>query len=249
MKNMNESAGAHVTPPASCPDPVLGELATQYAAGTLPSREVAAFEEHLLLCASCQSTVELGLAMRAPGRPAARRTRRWAVAAGGVLAAAALVLLFVSVGDDSRALRALGQPDEAPRFEGLAVRAPAPDAGASQRFRDAMSDYAAGRYTDAATQLEGLAAMNPAPPVSFFLGASRLLAGNPEGALPPFSEVIARGRSAYRQEAFYYRGLAHLQLGRPDQAIADLRAAEEPAGPIATRAHERRLQVEGLRRR
>jgi hypothetical protein len=87
-----------------CMDLSARRSVAPYVAGTLPELETDAFEAHLITCEWCQSEVRLATVVRAemadvsvPGR--ARTGIRRLVTAGGLVAAAAAVVLFV-VGPD-----------------------------------------------------------------------------------------------------------------------------------------------------
>ncbi|MEX0691320.1 MAG: zf-HC2 domain-containing protein [Gemmatimonadales bacterium] len=76
------------------------DTAARWVAGTLPAADRTAFEDHMVACADCQADVRLAVAVRGSWRQ--RRGPRW-VAMGGLLAAAALLVVFVT-GDET------GQP-------------------------------------------------------------------------------------------------------------------------------------------
>lgn len=207
----------------------------RYVAGTLTPEELDAFEPHLLDCATCQSQVRQGFAIRAAlggtaaAAPRPRRAWRWLLAAAP---AAALAALYVATrpADPFDALARAGAP---PPFAGLAVR-DASDSGTTFINR-AMAAYAGGRWAEAAVLLER-AGEAATPPVRYYQGAALLQSHQPARALAPLDQAAA---GPYAAEARLLRAKAWLALKRADSALVDLDRASAAGGAVA--AHARAL--------
>jgi tetratricopeptide (TPR) repeat protein len=100
-----------------------------------------------------------------------------------------------------------------------------------------MSAYVEGRYAHAASMLEAaLSAGVDSLPAQFFHATSLLMLGHAGDAAAGYERVISQGDSPYLPEAHYYRAKVLLQLGRPDDALADLDAARILGGIVGGRA-------------
>lgn len=200
----------------------------RYLAGQLTPAESQAFEEHLLVCARCQTEVRLAVGVRrvvpsAPGRSRRRRTLLIAGASLGLAAGLAALLLWPR--GSNREVTALGRVREPPAYLGLAVRA-APRGGDSL-FAAAMDAYVTQHYDVAAAGLRAaLAAGVDTVPAEFFLAAAELMRGGARAAADGFARVLASGAAAapYLPEAHAYRARALLQLGRGGDALRELEA-------------------------
>lgn len=204
-----------------------GESAERYVAGTLPDEGGDAFEIHLLSCAACQRTVREAAALRAAGLAATPVSRRriWPLAAAGALAAALVAVLLLP---RESAIQRLGRVD-APIFEGTPVRGVADSA--SLLAESAMRDYRSRRYRSAAQQLERAASLDPSAALSFYLGLSRLLSGDAEGALSPLRQASAD--VVYGAESELYLAKAWLRLEEVDSARGHARLAAISGGSVA----------------
>jgi TolA-binding protein len=205
------------------------ELAQRYAALTLNSAEIEAFEDHLVGCAECQAEVTLAVGMRQIAREPAPPAipRRWIIAGSALLAAAAIAG-FAVLGALGRDVEALGKVANPPSYIGVSVRA-APARGDSL-FASAMDAYNARRYADAARGLEAaVSAGVDSIPTQFFLASAQLMSGKNRDAVTQYGHVIAAGPQAapYLSEAHLFRARALLRLGRADEALADLQAVSE----------------------
>jgi tetratricopeptide (TPR) repeat protein len=200
----------------------------RYAAGLLSAAEARAFEDHLVVCARCQTEVRLAVGVRRVARAATGRSRRQRmrlIAGASLGLAAGLAALLLWPRGPNREVTALGRVREPPAYLGLAVRA-APRAGDSL-FAAAMDAYVTQRYDVAAAGLRAaLAAGVDTVPAEFFLAAAELMRGKPREAVDGYAQVIAAGDAAapYLPEAHMYRARASLQLSRARQALADLEA-------------------------
>ena len=218
------------------------ETAQRYAAEQLSLAETRAFESHLLTCAQCQDEVRLGVGVREitrtqgrtanGGHPAAdtqRRTllrRAWGTGAGLLIAASVVGILLMSRGPD-RELVALGRVSPPPEYRGSTVRA-LPRRGDSL-FAAAMTAYGARDYVAAAVALRGaVAAGVDSVPATFWLASANLMSGDARAAEGGYARVIAAGRiaSPYLAEAHLLRARALLQLGRGEDALAELALVE-----------------------
>jgi TolA-binding protein len=217
------------------------ELAQRYATGALGAADAAAFEEHLLTCEQCQAEVRLVAGVRRLARdvqhPAvgSRANSTRFVAAAALLAAViALVMLWPR---DSGQLATLGQVLEPPAYVGVSVRN-ARQVGDSL-FDAAMTAYVARRYADAESGLRAaLAAGTDTIPTTFFMASAGLMAGHAGEAADAFARVIAAGvpATAYLPEAHLFRARALLQLGRGDDALAELDAVSRDSDRRAAAA-------------
>ena len=206
------------------------EVAQRYAANLLAPSEAAAFEEHLLTCERCQSEALLGVGLRRISREtpslAHRRRATW-IASGAVLLAAAIAAVMILPTGRARELAQLGRVTEAPPYVALRVRSSMQ--AKDSLFAAAMSAYSAGRYEEAAVGLQAaLADGADSIRASFFLGSSQLMIGRPRDAADAFARVIAGGQAAapYLSEVHLLRARALLQLGRVDDALAELNAVD-----------------------
>jgi predicted Zn-dependent protease len=86
-------------------------------------------------------------------------------------------------------------------------------------FYNAMVSYKRGRYTDALktwnSQLK-LKAENDT--LNYFVGSALMANKEEKKAIPYFKDVTTQKNSVFRNEAFYYLGLAYLKDGQTDQA-------------------------------
>lgn len=248
--------------PELCPSRADDETARRWTAATLPAAEAAAFEAHLLGCDRCQGAVQHAAAMSRSLRDAAAlpapanatgdiadgngagihrwRSLRWIAP---VAVAAGLTMVALTRRPPASGLDGLGT---APAFVPATVRAPS-DARAVDR---AMAAYVAGRYGEAARLLEQGIAADASAGAWFFLGVSRLFAGDAQGAVPALGVAAADGASPYRAEAAYWLAKAWLRQRRPDEALAHLRDAARAGAPgISPRAAALADSIERIRRR
>lgn len=205
----------------------------RYVAGSLPAEEVAAFEDHFLLCERCQTSVRAGSGVRdhfASGAPLRRRVRWNPWYSGVAVAALGGLLLLRAV--DSNETRHYGEVRQAPLYLGTPVRGQQDDT----RFDAAMLAYNEGRYADALQQLRGIEGSESRVVIDFFAGASALMLGEAVVAAQAFTAVIEAGASPYYAEALYYRAKAELQRGREKAAVQDLRIAVGLGSPISEQA-------------
>jgi len=225
----------------TCEDVERDALVERSLAGRLTGADRDAFEAHYLTCERCQTELQLGTAVRMALRssPAALRPRAWARWAGiGGLAAATLVatVLWRAQSGVPPELLSLGAVIQAPVYLGVPLRSTsAADGG--RAFDEAMRDYQAERFDDAARRLQQVVRddANHAP-AGFFLGASLLMIGDDDEAAAAFARVIALGDTPYQPEAHFYRAKALLRLGQADAALTELGAVNPRSEVIATQA-------------
>lgn len=97
-------------------------------------------------------------------------------------------------------------------------------------FGEAIAPYRQGRYAEAAKALTRLASRRPdAPEIAYFLGVSRLFAGDPAGALIPLR--AARDSTVVADDARWYEAVTLERLGRPRDAEIALRPLCDVPGP------------------
>jgi hypothetical protein len=102
-------------------------------------------------------------------------------------------------------------------------------------FDKAIGPYREGRYAEAAKALTDLAARRPdAPEIAFFLGVSRLLAGDTAAALEPLR--AARDSTIVADDARWLEAVVLERTGRPAEADAALRPLCDVPGPYEQRA-------------
>jgi tetratricopeptide (TPR) repeat protein len=155
----------------------------------------------------------------------------------------ALILTCAACGED---IERLGGVNEPPVWLGVPARAQG--AATDSLFEAGMAAYQEGQWWIAADALERVLAAGADPlPTGFFLGASRLMAGQPEAAAEALEAVIARGDSPYLGEARYFRAKALLLLRRADDALVELDAASSQGGAIGETAIALADSVRSLR--
>jgi tetratricopeptide (TPR) repeat protein len=221
----------------SAPDPCTrlddSDAVHRYVAGTLPPAEVESFEIHLLGCDACQRAVREGMVLgQALRRPGASR-RRWPVALGVPLAAAAAAAVWLVL-PKAGALERLGRFDEAPTFTPIPIRA-ATDSGTVLIHRG-MQAYLAGDFPTAARDLAAGVRLDPGPGAYFYLGIAQLRTDAPESALTSLAGGLDPEGNPYAAEAHFYLAKAWLRLARADSALAHLQAIPGAAGAIHSAA-------------
>ena len=225
-----------------CERAIRESIAERYLAGTLDPQTTDEWEQHFFACEQCAQQVEILQSIVPALREMAPRirqemkpqrpVRRWFWIAIPVAAMAALIIAIPSL-DVMRKKSPTAAPavSETPDFTLLAKFDPpayqAPmlrgvDSPAESRFRGAMSAYLAHDWPHAIEGLQrSLELDSKAPAPRFFLGASYLLAGNPQAASAEL-ERSASVDSPFRDEARFDLAKAYLALNRPDEAIASL---------------------------
>jgi TolA-binding protein len=169
--------------------------------------------------------------------------------AGLAVAAALLILMATSITLWRRSAPAaaaprlrLEKPDVVPpEATGLVSRGPDADAREEylREFGTAIEPYRVNEYARAISRLTALRNRYPSaaePP--FYLGACRLLAGDPEGAIPSFEQAAALSSDERRAEALWYTAVAEERAGRVDAARRTLRELCTHTGPRQTAACE-----------
>ncbi|MGQ0813503.1 MAG: tetratricopeptide repeat protein [Gemmatimonadota bacterium] len=207
----------------------------KYVARTIEPAEGAAFEDHLIICERCQTSVRAGSGARQHFQSGGTIVRnrgnlRWLV---GLPAAASLAALIASRGIETAQLKQLGVVDAAPLYLGVPVRG---DDEEALRFDSAMAAYNAGDYQAALRHFDAL--RDGGVVVDFFAGVSELMLKRAGKAETRLSRVIAAGNSPYYAEALYYRAKSYLQQRRKAHALADLRAAGALQSPLTPQAEE-----------
>ena len=228
-------------------------LIAGYVAGTLSQADLETLEAHLVDCPHCQAEVRLAVAVRGavrqPATAAARpRTGLGLAVAGLALAAGIAGVLLLRPGSRNNRWKDLGAVTVAPIYLGIEVRGT--PAKADSLFAAAMTAYREARYDVAGAGLRSALAANAEPaPAAFFMGAALLMQDKAGDAERAFARVIALGDTPYQGEARLYRAKALLRLGRPADAVTELRAVTSPATEVTAWARALADSVEGRLRR
>ncbi|MBU0743728.1 hypothetical protein KKA85_15635 [bacterium] len=162
----------------------------------------------------------LETALREAGSSPAERLAGWlrALLSPRVLApvvvavAAVFVLVLMPDGDELRRIAVL---EPAPYVQ---VDTRAAESDAAVLFREAMSQYTSARYGDAARLLDealaaGDASWHQDAQARLYLGVSRLLDGDPAGALSPLREAAGSSQLAIAERSRWYLAQAYLLSG------------------------------------
>ncbi|MEW6367286.1 MAG: CDC27 family protein [Acidobacteriota bacterium] len=239
-----------------CTNPEAGKLIGRYELGALDDALREEFVKHLLECEFCHNELLVmapftdvlreyrEAVMRgevpAPSRraPAQPRIAAWRRANGVRLAAAASLVVAISVGALICMYQLMKEPGE---DQGAALQLPggvtipkAPFVAGpevpvtrSQEFGDtfqrAMAAYERDDFATAAERLEVLCRLVPDhADAQFYWGVSLLFAGRPDDAIVPLRKAI-RLNTGHQQEACrFYLAAAYVKSGRMDEALAEL---------------------------
>jgi tetratricopeptide (TPR) repeat protein len=132
---------------------------------------------------------------------------------------------------------------EPPRYTPGRLRGAADEATA--RYLEAMRHYQSGDYPAAISGLSTAAKLDPdAPHVMFFLGISRLMAGQPDAAIDALLRTVSLGDSPYIDETPFFLAKAYLQKGIIDEARTQLRGTVQRRGAREAEARQLLLQLE-----
>jgi tetratricopeptide (TPR) repeat protein len=250
MTDMNETA-AEV--PVTCDEITDQGLLERYLAGTLGAATAELLEVHLVACPRCQTELRLAAAIRGalaePALTALPRRHGLLFAGIGLALAAGLaaILLFRPFGRTGQ-WRELGAVSVAPIYLGVDVRGT--PTHSDSLFAAAMRAYNAQAYKTAAAGLEAALAQGADSASSqFFLGAALLMQQKAGEAEQAFARVIAAGDPSYTGEARLFRAKALLLLGRPTDAVKELRAVTSPSDAVTAWANALADSVEGRLRR
>lgn len=242
--------------PMDCARVTRGNIVEQYVVGRLTEADRDAFEQHYFECARCLEELrqyqrlqeELQQTSASEERvPIGGPLRSGLAAAAVVLVGLALWWMWPSTAPpappasvslptpapvDTLAQLAVVTP---PPYEPVTLRS-TPDA-ATRRFRDAMTRYREGDHAGAIPGLAEAVQLDPdRAQAQFYLGACYLLTQQPARAIPAFEAAIARGDSAYAEEAHFYLAKAFLAMGNAVASRAALEAVLAIQGPRAAEA-------------
>jgi hypothetical protein len=221
-----------------CTRPELNALVGEYVAGRLAEDRIEALELHLLECAECAEEARLGAAVRKAGR---RTRRRWRILALPPLAAAAVIAFMLFSARNPYA--ELGRVSDAPGFTPAAIRAQ--PVATTTATDSGMAAYNRGDFRTAERLLAR--GNTEQPGTAFFLGVSRLMVDRARDAVEPLRRAQAPPGNAFEAESRFYLAKAFLQLGWPDSALVQLRAAEG-SPTVREQASALRQAVEQVRR-
>ena len=220
------------------------EVARQWASGRLSPEAANEFEAHLLTCGRCQRAVEsaaaLATALRAPVVEPDQRGHRtpWAIRRWSIPVAIAAGVVTIALWPRDPFAR-LKNPGPAPAFTPASIRAGGEVGGAADR---GMAAYQRRDYREAAALLgEAAAGQNATSGLRFFLGVSRLLAGDAAGAIPSLQAAVSDDAGPYAPEAHLWLGRAWLRSGAPDSAVRVLEALTHRTDAPDLAAHGRAL--------
>jgi tetratricopeptide (TPR) repeat protein len=235
------------------------DLAERYLLGRLDGPEQEAFEDHLVACADCSDELaglsalqeELAssrdriVAEAAASSRAPRRT--WLLAAAAAIAALAAGLgLWVRLEPTSPPASTLAElaAFEPPAYAPARLRDIEDDAARS--FDEAMARYSAGDYGSAINGLEQAAALDPdSAQISFYLGASSLLAGRTSDGIRALEHTVELGNSPYLEEALLLLAKAHLRSGGLRRARSELVRVIELDGDLSEQARSIINELDG----
>jgi tetratricopeptide (TPR) repeat protein len=213
----------------------------KYLLGQLGEAEQEEFEKHFFECEECFRELEalqaaqqvlasepISRALQIQ-RPQRFKTWGWAVAAAAVVVIGLVALLWwvmqppiprtASLSPELAELARI----EPPFYEALRLRGTQDDA--QRRFKTAMEFYSAGDYASAIPGLEEAAELDPtAPNVSFFLGASYLLADRTSEGILLMQDTVDLGDTPFLEEALVL--LAKGRLATGDVVGAEVALAE-----------------------
>jgi tetratricopeptide (TPR) repeat protein len=137
---------------------------------------------------------------------------------------------------------------EPPRYEPLKLRGAADEATA--RFQRGMERYGKADYAGAVDNLRAAADLDPdGIHILFFLGISHLMMGQDDAAIDRLRATIARGDSAYLEEAHWYLAKAFLRRKDLGAAESQLKTLIQLRGPKRGEARELLSQVEKIKNR
>ena len=137
---------------------------------------------------------------------------------------------------------------EPPRYEPLKLRG-APDE-AAQRFQRGMERYGKADYAGAVENLRVAADLDPdGIHILFFLGISHLMLGQDDEAIGRLRGTIARGDSAYLEEAHWYLAKALLRRKDLDGAESHLKTVIQLRGSKRDEARQLLTQIGKIRNR
>ncbi len=210
------------------------DTAALYAANTLAVGDADAFEQHLLICASCRNEVRLAALVRSELRIPSRRFNPWMLG-GGLAIAAGFALIFTSTRTGSNSLAALGGVAAAPVYSGVTVRANT--SATDSLFAQAMISYQQSNYSKSSEQfVAARAAGADSVTTTFFLGVSSLMSGNAVAAVKELQRASAMPQSAYTSESHYYLAKAFLRLRKRDDAMREIAMAAAGESTIQSAA-------------
>jgi TolA-binding protein len=110
---------------------------------------------------------------------------------------------------------------EPPAYTPIVLRGPSD--GARQRFQAAMRHYSKADYAGAIPGLRQVAALDPkAADSHFYLGICYLLVGQTDSGIQALKDTLARGESAYLEDAHFYLAKAYLRQWELTAAQAEL---------------------------
>lgn len=152
------------------------------------------------------------------------RFRPWRIAAAVAALVALGLVFFDRKSPDQKRYDAFYSPDP-----GLPTVMGSSD---NFTFYDAMVDYKQGHYDRAIEKWEHIAqTKHDNDTLNYFLGSAHLAEGEAQESIPYFDKVLETPHDAFRNEAYYYRGLAYLKLGDRPKAILSLEQSRDERSP------------------
>ena len=248
----------------TCDDVATDDVVERYLDGTLPGEEREAFEQHFFSCRACLERLELlqGLPSaiaQVSAAPASSHYSMWAMAACLLLAVSAGVVWKTQTEAPAPAQPVAATPPPAalpdPLMELAKFEPPKYDPSefrssrtpAIVAFQSGMAKYREGAFAESAIHLARAAELNPADPgAAFFLGISRLLAGEIAPAIESLRKVDAMGLTPYQEEARFYLAKAYLRQSDAQSARDTLLAIEKMNGDLAAQARALRDRLDSI---
>ena len=96
-------------------------------------------------------------------------------------------------------------------------------------FYEAMVDYKQGNFNTAGEKWKMLLEANPkSDTLNYFIGSALMADDRPDEAINHFNTVTEINDGAFKNDAYYYLGLAYLKSGNTDAAISALKKTNVP---------------------
>jgi tetratricopeptide (TPR) repeat protein len=135
-----------------------------------------------------------------------------------------------------------------PPYTASRLRGVEDEAGA--RYHAAMKRYVQGDFRGAIAGLSAAATLDPeAPHVLFFLGVSRLAAGEPDAGIEALRRTIALGDSPFIEEARFFLAKGYLQKRDVEAAERELARAVQLRGAREAEARQMLADLKSLAKR
>jgi tetratricopeptide (TPR) repeat protein len=224
----------------NCDQVSKGEFAEKYLLGQCSEADQEAYERHFFECAECFQELETCRTLQAELKRnvvaiTAEGSKQPVAWHWSWAAVAATVVIAVSVGtwERQRSHRGTSEPSvgvgpqqpaspvpsltelasvQPPPYVSVMIRGSADEA--TQRFEQAMRQYAKGNYVASIPGLRAAVKLDPeATDARFYLGISYLLIGQTDQAIEELRRTAAFGDTPYLDAAHFYLAKAYLRKG------------------------------------